>query len=230
MKSRQEIKTLAKAAMREQRGTAISLLFFFGLLAIVSSAIDFAVLYVTENMIAYYAVFWLGMAILYVMFVNVLGEYIKIYKHEKASAGALFSGLSVNFLRKLGGTLWMSLWIFLWTLLLIIPGIIKSFSYSMTMNILADCPNVTARKALKLSMRITKGHKLSILAFGLSYIGWLLLSALTFYILYIVYVGPYYWTAWSGLYLEMREEALRDGRITLEDLGMSGSSGFGNQN
>jgi len=222
MKSRQEIKALAKAAMKEQRGTAILLLFVYSLVASVLVGLDVAVILMSGGQgLAYWVVYWIGMAILYVMAVNYAGEFIKIYKKEDASVGAMFSGFSINFARKLGGMLWMTLWLFLWSLLLVIPGIIKALAYFFAPYILADCPGVSATEALKISMRITKGYKMDIFVFSLTWIGWLLLSGLTFGILYIVYVGPYMETSYSGLYLEMKNKALAEGRITHEELGIS---------
>lgn len=220
MKTRKEIKALAREAMREQRSTAILLGVVWGLVVLASIILDWIVLLATGSMgIAYWVVYTAGLFVIYVMSVNMIGEYIKIFKREKAEVGALFSGLQVNFLRKLGGILWMMLWVVLWSLLLIIPGIIKSLSYFFTWNILADCPNVTATDALKVSMRITQGHKWKIFVFCLSWIGWMILSGLTLGILYVVYVGPYFYTADGGLYIEMRDEALAEGRITRTDLG-----------
>jgi uncharacterized membrane protein len=151
--------------------------------------------------------------------VNVIGEYIKIYKGEAANVGAIFSEMKVNFMRKLGGSFLMGLYIILWTLLLVIPGIIKMFSYYFTLNILADCPNVTANEAITISRKITNGYKVDIFVFMLSFLGWGILSLFTCGILAIVYVTPYYNTADAGLYLELKKLALEDGVITYEDLG-----------
>jgi len=219
MKTRQEIKALAREAMREQRGAAILLGVVLSLVIAASATLDMIVMFAMGMGLVYWVVYTVGLIIIYTMAINMIGEYIKIFKREKAEVGALFSGLKVNFLRKLGGTLWMVLWVMLWSLLLIIPGIIKSLSYFFTVNILADCPNVTATDALKVSMRITEGHKWDIFVFCLSWIGWMLLSGLTFGILYIVYVGPYFYTSDAGLYIEMRDDALAKGRITRADLG-----------
>jgi len=220
MKSRKEIKELAKVALSEQRGTAILLVFVYILASIASSGLDFLVSARFGQGVLYWVVFTVGLFILYVMGVNLLGEFFKIYRRENATVGSLFSGLKVNFMRKLGGTLWWSLWFLLWSLLLIIPGIVKACAYFFTLNILAVHPNVTARQALKISMRITQGHKKDVFVFVLSWFGWGLLSILTLGILYIVYVGPYFYTADGGLFLELRDKALAEGRITREELGM----------
>jgi len=220
MKSRQEIKALAKEAMGMQRGTAILLGFVYMIVAFVwiGLMVPFMDFETGLHGAGYWVIYIIGMPIFIVLGVNFLGEYIKIWNQDEASVGALFSGLGVNFARKLGGSLWMGLWIVLWMFLLIIPGIIKGLSYYFTTNILADCPDVKATDAIKISMRITKGHKMDIFVFILSFFGWFILSGLTLGILYIVYVGPYFYTADAGLYTELKEKALANGTITMDEL------------
>ena len=99
-----------------------------------------------------------------------------------------------------------------------IPLIIKSFSYAMTTYILADCPDVKAQDALKLSMRIMDGHKWELFVFYLSFIGWYLLSLITLCLLSIFYVDPYFHSSMAVYYLEVREQALRTGVITMGQL------------
>ena len=139
---------------------------------------------------------------------NVQGE------REELSVTTPFTEAFKNYPRKLGGSLWMGLFVFLWALLLVIPGIIKGISYSMTQYLLADCPNVKARDALKLSMRMMNGHKWEYFVMGLSFLGWILLSALTLGILSVFYVDPYLRSSFAEYYLELRDEALRTGVIT----------------
>ena len=139
---------------------------------------------------------------------NVQGE------REELSVTTPFTEAFRNYPRKLGGSLWMGLFVFLWALLFIIPGIIKGISYSMTQYLLADCPNVKARDALKLSMRMMNGHKWEYFVLGLSFLGWILLSVLTLGILSVFYVDPYMRSSFAEYYLELRDEALRTGAIT----------------
>jgi hypothetical protein len=97
---------------------------------------------------------------------------------------------------------------------------IKSFSYSMIPFILADCPDVKATKAMKLSMIMMDGYKLKIFVMFLSFIGWGLLSVLTFGILHIVFVNPYMYATHAGYYVEIRDEAIATGKIPREEFGM----------
>jgi len=152
----------------------------------------------------------IGLCYFFVM--NVLG------RDDLTATTPFVAGFSGNFGRKLGGFLWMYLFTFLWSLLFIIPGIIKAYSYAMTPYILADCPNVKAKDALKLSMRIMSGHKWELFVFHLSFIGWGLLSLLTFGLLSIFFVDPYMKSSEATYYLEVREQALRTGVITMGQL------------
>ena len=71
----------------------------------------------------------------------------------------------------------MGLYTVLWTLLLIIPGLIKTFSYAMTPYILAENPGMTATEAITESRRIMDGNKWRLFCLGFSFIGWGLLCA-----------------------------------------------------
>ena len=79
---------------------------------------------------------------------------------------------------------------FLWSLLLFIPGIIKRYAYSQAMYIIAENPNLGGREALKLSEEMMKGHKMELFVLELSFLGWHLLGAMTFFIGYI-WIAPY---------------------------------------
>ena len=161
--------------------------------------------------------------------IGILSHFIKLYQGANPSLETMFvDGFSTNYLRKVGGNAWVMLWTFLWTLLFIIPGIVKAISYAMTPYILARCPNVKATDAIKLSMRITDGYKTDLFMFYLSFIGWWILSAITFGIVAIFYVGPYYAASISGYYDELFKNALNRGAITKNDLG--GYDGVYNEN
>lgn len=255
MRSRAEIKANARAAMGIQRGTSILLSFIYSVMVLgvsfASGILDGIVELIFGIGIIYWFVYAVGFIIIYfisyVMLVDMIGEYRKLYKHKQANVDALFSKFPVNTMRKFGGMLWMNFLLFIWLLFLVIPAVflimlsadelltiallgiavllisipitIKYCSYFFTANVLADCPNVKATDAVFISKRITHGHKMDVFVFNLSWIGWMLLSILTCGILYIVYVAPYYWTSDSGLYIEMRNEALKEGRITLAEIG-----------
>ena len=103
---------------------------------------------------------------------------LKVIDRENVGIEDAFSGFK-NFISALGLLLWQELWIFLWSLLLIIPGIIKAYSYSMCFYILADNPDMGIREALNESKRITHGYKMDLFILDLSFLGWAILSVLT---------------------------------------------------
>lgn len=91
----------------------------------------------------------------------------------------------------------------LWSLLLIIPGYIKQLSYSMSFYILADNPDMTSSEAREESIRLMQGNKMRLFKLHLSFIGWGLLSLLTFGILF-VWVTPYINVAITHFYEELK--------------------------
>ncbi len=95
------------------------------------------------------------------------------------------------YLRRVGGLLWMALFTFLWSLLFVIPGIVKSYSYALTPYILARYPEIPAKEAIKLSMKVMDGRKFELFVLQLSFLGWNLLTVLTFGLVGIFYAGPY---------------------------------------
>lgn len=94
---------------------------------------------------------------------------------------------------------------YLWTLLLIIPGIIKSLSYSMATYILIENPNMNPLDAITESRRLMDGHKWEYFVLQLSFIGWMLLSVLTFGIGYF-WLVPYIQTTTANYYIELKKE------------------------
>ncbi len=87
-------------------------------------------------------------------------------------------------------TFFTGLFTALWSLLLVIPGIIKAYSYSMSMYILAENPEIGALEAINRSKAMMNGHKMELFVLELSFIGWYLLVAVTFGIAGI-WVVPY---------------------------------------
>lgn len=80
-------------------------------------------------------------------------------------------GLVLNLLR--------GIYVFLWTLLFIIPGIVASYKYSMASFIMLENPGMKPNDAITESKILMDGHKGELFVLDLSFIGWMLLSALT---------------------------------------------------
>lgn len=123
------------------------------------------------------------------MSLGLIMTYMDASKGIKPEVGTIFKGFNC-----MGKSLWLTILVavftFLWSLLLWIPGFIKAISYSMSMYILAENPEMTAREALRESKAIMHGHKMDYFVMGLSFIPWMLLGTFTLGIAYI-YVIPY---------------------------------------
>lgn len=77
----------------------------------------------------------------------------------------------------------MSIKTFLWSLLFVIPGIVAIYRYRFAMYNLITDNSLSASEAIALSCRQTEGMKMDLFVLDLSFIGWELLSLLTFGIL-----------------------------------------------
>ncbi len=99
------------------------------------------------------------------------------------------------------------LYLVLWTLLLIVPGIIKAYSYRMVPYILADEPELSANEVITKSREMMDGNKWQAFLLDLSFIGWILLGILTFGLGMFFWTSPYMYNANAALYLKLRDEA-----------------------
>ncbi len=133
---------------------------------------------------------------------SMIRVYLNVVNGATPAAGDSFSGFDdfwsafkVNFL--------VGLFTFLWSLLFVIPGIVKSISYSMSMYILAENKGKSARKCIEESKKMTDGHKMDLFVLGLSFIGWALLGAFTLGIVYI-WALPYMQATYANAYYYLK--------------------------
>ena len=89
-------------------------------------------------------------------------------------------------------------------LLLIVPGIIAAFSYSMVFYILADNPDISPTNALKKSKEMMMGYKWKIFFLGLSFLGWALLAILTLGI-GLLWLMPYIQVSTINFYEDIKD-------------------------
>ena len=96
----------------------------------------------------------------------------------------------------------------LWTLLFIIPGLIKSFSYSQAPFIFKDLTDAHPEADINYLDCITKGrelmdgHKFRFFILKLSFLGWDILAGFTLGIGYI-WLNPYKQAAYMGFYADL---------------------------
>lgn len=129
----------------------------------------------------------------------------RIARNEALDYAQLFDGYRGwnQFLRILLTLVLREIFATLWTLLLIIPGIIKSYSYSMTEYILRDEPELKYNAAIERSMEMMQGHKADLFWLDLSFIGWFILSILTLGFGFLLLI-PYMETAHAKFYEDLK--------------------------
>lgn len=130
--------------------------------------------------------------------------YLDVTYGDPVEISTLFKGFQ-RIGKSIALFLWMLLFILLWSCLFIIPGIIKSYSYSMAWYILAENPDMTAREALTESKIIMNGHKLDFFVLQLSFFFWALLIIVTFGIA-TIYVVPYQQLTFTNFYHNIKRQ------------------------
>lgn len=98
------------------------------------------------------------------------------------------------------------LFIGLWSLLFVIPGVVKSYQYRMVPYLLSEDPSLNYKEALAKSKDMMAGQKWNAFVLDLSFILWIILSACTFGILYVFYVGPYIQFTNAELYVALKDD------------------------
>ena len=144
-------------------------------------------------------------------------RYLTENRSGPASLGVLFSGFTRGYWNTVGVMFFMNLKVFLWTLLLIIPGIVKSYQYRFIPFLLAENPDLPADRAFEISTMMTDGEKWNIFVLDLSFVGWNLLDLLLLGI-GTLFVDPYVKATEAELYAALRAKVLASGYVTEEEL------------
>lgn len=133
--------------------------------------------------------------------------FLDFVRGGQIEVAKLFDGYKNDFSRIFTTGLLQYIYTVLWSLLLIIPGIIKSYSYSMTFYILKDNPELKNNAAIEKSMQMMSGHKMDLFLLHLSFIGWAILSCITMGIGFIFLI-PYMYTAQAHFYEDLKKQQI----------------------
>lgn len=128
--------------------------------------------------------------------------FLAVARSDSPSFGLLFEGFK-RFGTGLLAYLLVSIFTLLWCLLLIIPGIIASLSYSMTFFVLRDNPDLGAMEAIDLSKQMMKGSKWKYFCLQWRFLGWALLCLPTLGIGFL-WLWPYIMTSNARFYEDLR--------------------------
>lgn len=130
---------------------------------------------------------------------------LKFFRGEKEYVVENMFSIFSDYPRILGTILLQFVYIFLWSLLLLIPGLIKMYSYAMTYYILHDNPEIGAEEAICRSMKMMDGHKWRLFCLHLSFIGWWLLCILTLGI-GMLWLAPYTQNSTAAFYEDLKNQ------------------------
>ena len=122
---------------------------------------------------------------------------------------AEWKSLAVGFAPKWFANVWAlflrDLFVVLWSLLLVVPGVIKSYEYRLVEYVMAENPGMAAMEAIAKSKALMQGNKWNAFVLDLSFLGWNILNACTFGILGVFYVQPYQMLTNAALYEKLKQ-------------------------
>ena len=199
-----EIRAYAREAMRGQWGYGI----IVWLLAMLINTLVSLPEYLVDDGNTFGDIWsFISSAVSWCMWFGVMACFLDIARKAHLSYKRLFTGFrSLKFFFKFVITeVLQFIFLICWYLLLIVPGIIKYYSYAMTEFILLDHPEYGPLQAITESKKMMYGHRMRLFILGLSFIGWFFLCIITLGIASL-WVVPYYGTARAKFYIDLKAE------------------------
>ena len=178
--NRSELKQSAKDSLRGRWGTAIGMIFMYVIVTGIAGS------------------FILGALAIPFLMIGLTKVFLQISRNQETSNSTLFEYFSI-FWKAFGLNFMIGLFTMLWSMLFVIPGIIASLSYSMSLYIMADNKDIGIFDAINESKRITRGYKWDLFVLGLSFIGWGILCVLSIGIGFI-WLVPYTKITYANFY------------------------------
>ena len=170
----------------------------------ITLVVSYLIYTVIASLLALTGVGGIALAILGGAFLAGLASiFLGCSRGEDVRIDNVFDGFKYNLGTNIliGLLIWLYTW--LWSLLFVIPGIIKSYSYSMAYFILCDNPSLSPDEAITKSKEMMDGHKWELFCLDLSFIGWRILCVLTVGILSF-WVEPHVQVSHAEFYEHIR--------------------------
>ena len=205
--NRQELKMAAKKSLEGKYGTFIGAMLIYVLVVLAIDGISFYVLnHIQTNQYLISVLLGILTFILSALFVIGLNSItLKIARDEDVSINELFKHGSLV-LTYLIAQLLIVIFTSLWSLLLVIPGIVAAYGYMMTNFVIIDNPELSPSAAIRQSKVMMRGYKLDFFILNLSFLGWAILAAFTFGILYF-WLLPYMNVTYAKFYDMVKKHA-----------------------
>lgn len=145
----------------------------------------------------------------------------KFFRHARTgdvNFGYLFDSFQGGRYKKTAKVMFNTqLQIFLYTLLLIIPGIFKTYEYYLVPYLMSENADLSAKRAQEISKQTMNGEKFKLFSLQLSFIGWYLLGLLACAI-GAIFVNPYYEATMAEFYTCMRAKMISYSITSEEEL------------
>lgn len=138
-------------------------------------------------------------------------RFYVVNAQENADLGEMLYPFRANYGKTVVTMLVTSIYIFLWSLLLLIPGIIKAYSYRMVPYILQENPDMETGEIIKMSRDMMDGNKWDTFLLDLSFIGWILFGIVTLGLGLIFWTRPYMDQTGAELYLAISGKGVSTG-------------------
>ena len=200
------LKQRAKAAFRAKSGACVG---FAAMYMILFPLMDFSMynlimLFRRHSSLILTAGYIISFVFIACLSLGMCVFFLRLAKREEADFSMFFDGFG-NMPRAVGVSFFALLFTALWSLLLFFPGIIASYRYRMSLYILAESPEISPLDAIRISKKMMAGKKGRLFLLDLSFIGWFLLSLVTFGIAGLYFI-PYRLAADAEFYREIKAE------------------------
>ncbi len=131
---------------------------------------------------------------------------LSVFKNREKDIdfGILFEGFQ-DYSRIFVTKFLQQLYTALWALLLVVPGIIKYYSYAMTDYILKEEPEMKNNAAIEKSMAMMENNRMKLFMLDLSFIGWAILCCITLGIGFFFLI-PYMQSARAAFYEDLKAQ------------------------
>lgn len=140
--------------------------------------------------------------------------YVHVSSGETMDSVSFFKKTDINlYPMYIAKVVVANIFMVLWGLLLVVPGVIKAYSYALVPYIAVTKPELGIMETIKESSRLMNGYKFDTFIMDLSFLGWDIVNSFAFGIIGF-WLIPYKRLARTGLYFEL---ANRDRDFTKDD-------------
>lgn len=123
-----------------------------------------------------------------------------------AQFSTLFEGFQ-DYGRVLVTMLVRDVFVLLWSLLLVVPGVMKAYSYRLVPYLVKDRPELSPMEVLAESEALMRGNRWQAFVLDLSFIGWIILGVVTLNLGNIFWTNPYMNATDAELYRTLTQQA-----------------------